>query len=267
LLACPMHRRAYEKPLGYAGDFRMMELCFTRDLSGDGLFGRFLHYMGQHYSLCRTLVARERVMRDAVRDVIDSPQPWPARVLSMAAGPAIELRKLLGDVPSLPRPIELLLLDQDETAHETAHRRLTRLLVEHHQGKLPVKLQCLKFSVRQLLKPQTLDERAVRDVTLTNLDLIYSAGLYDYLSDLVARRLTSVLYSRLRPGGRLLVGNLVEAPDSTWAMEYVVGWNLIYRTDEEMLAFAASLRPTPARVAITRDKTGGCLFLDVTSPS
>src|SRR5262249_24810441 len=151
-----------------------------------------------------------------VRTAVEFCDPAPARILSMAAGPAIELRKFLGEITFLPRPVELMLLDQDETAHETAHRRLTRLLVEQHQGKLPVRLQCLNFSVRQLLKPQTLDERAVRDVTLANLDLIYSADLYDYLSDLVARRLATVLYSRLRPGGRLLIGNLVEAPDSTW---------------------------------------------------
>jgi hypothetical protein len=266
LLACPMHRRAYEKPLGYAGDFRMMELCFTRDLGGEGLFGRFMHHIAQHYSLCRTLVAREWLMRDAVRRAIETPGDGPARVLSMAAGPAIELRRLFGELTTVRRPVEIYLLDQDETAHETAHRRLTRLLVEHHQGRLPIKVECLHFSVRQLLKPQTLAERAVRDVTLTNLDLVYSAGLYDYLTDLVARRLTSVLYSRLRPGGRLLVGNLVEAPDSTWAMEYVVGWHLIYRTEEEMLRFAAPLKPAPARASITRDPTGGCLFLDVRSP-
>jgi extracellular factor (EF) 3-hydroxypalmitic acid methyl ester biosynthesis protein len=267
LLACPMHRRAYEKPLGYAGDFRMMELCFTRDLSGDGLFGRFLHYLTQHYSVARTLVAREVVMREAVRGVAESSDERPARILSMAAGPAIEIRELLGEVTSLRRPLELVLLDQDETAHETAHRRLTRLLVEHHNNNLPVKLQCLRFSVRQLLGPRTLEERAIRDVTLANLDLVYSAGLYDYLTEPVARRLTTVLYSRLRPGGRLLVGNLVEAPDSTWVMEYVVGWHLVYRTDESMLRLAAGLKPRPARVAITRDRTGGCLFLDVTSPS
>jgi len=206
-------------------------------------------------------------MRDAVRRAIETPGDGPARVLSMAAGPAIELRRLLGEISSVRRPVELFLLDQDQTAHETAHRRLTRILVERHQGLLPVRVECLHFSVRQFLKPQTLAERAVRDVTLTNLDLVYSAGLYDYLTDLVARRLTSVLYSRLRPGGRLLVGNLVEAPDSTWAMEYVVGWHLIYRTDEDMLRFAAPLKPAPVKASITRDPTGGCLFLDVTSPS
>ena len=50
-MACPLHRRAYEKPLGYAGDYRMMELCFTRELGGEGLFGRFLHSVGQNYTL------------------------------------------------------------------------------------------------------------------------------------------------------------------------------------------------------------------------
>ncbi len=243
-----------------------MELAFTRDLSGEGLFGRFLHSVCQNYSLCRTLVAREAVMRDAIRRAIETPGDRPVRILSMAAGPAIELRRLLTEITSLGRPVELVLLDQDEAAHETAHRRLTRALVEHHKGKLPVKLQCLRFSVRQLLRPQTLDERAVRDVTLKDFDLIYSAGLYDYLTEIVARRLTTVLYTRLHPGGRLLVGNLCEAPDSTWAMEYVVGWHLIYRTEEDMLRFAAPLKPAPARVDITRDSTGGCLFLDVTSP-
>jgi hypothetical protein len=267
LLPCPMHRRAYEKPLGYAGDFRMMELYFTRDLRGDGLFGRFLHSVAQEYSLGRTVVAREAVMREAVNAAIRAPGEGPVRILSVAAGPAIELRKVLAEVTQLDRPLELILLDQDESAHETAHRRLTRLLVEHHRGKLPVKLECLHFSVRQLLKPQTLEEAAVAEHLLANLDLAYSAGLYDYLPEPVAVRLTHLLYSRLRPGGRLLIGNLVESPDTTWMMEYVLGWHLIYRTEPQMMRFAAGLAPQPARVGITRDRTDRCLFLDVTNAS
>jgi extracellular factor (EF) 3-hydroxypalmitic acid methyl ester biosynthesis protein len=267
LAACPMHRRAYEKPLGYAGDYHMMELYFTRDFRGDGLFGRFLHSVGQQYSLGRTVVAREVVMRQAVRAAIRAPGEDPVRILSVAAGPAIELRKVLAELTSLERPLDLILLDQDEAAHETAHRRLTRLLVEHHKGRLPVRLECLHFSVRQLLKPQTLEEAAVAEKVLGHLDLAYSAGLYDYLTDSVAARLTHLLYSRLRPGGRLLVGNLMETPDTTWLMEYVLGWHLVYRTEPDMLRFAEGLAPAPASVGVTRDATGRCLFLDVTSPS
>jgi hypothetical protein len=262
-----MHRRAYEKPLGYAGDYRMMELYFARDLRGDGLFGRFLHSVAQGYSLGRTVVAREALLREAVRDALRAPGEGPVRILSVAAGPAIEVRKVIGELTLLERPLELILLDQDEAAHETAHRRLSRLLVEHHSGRLPVKLECLHFSVRQLVKPQTLDEAAVAEHLLANLDLAYSAGLYDYLTDAVALRLTQVLYSRLRAGGRLLVGNLVETPDTTWIMEYVLGWQLVYRTEVDMLRFAEGLAPSPARVGITRDQTGRCLFLDVTCAS
>jgi len=62
----------------------------------------------------------------------------------------------------------------------------------------------------------------------------------------------------------MLLANLREVPDSTWMMEYVVGWTLLYRTDKDMLHFAERLTPTPARVGITQDATGQCMFLDVT---
>jgi hypothetical protein len=124
-------------------------------------------------------------------------------------------------------------------------------------------VQCLHFSVRQLLKPATPEEESVRR-TLGNLDLVYSAGLYDYLPDLVAMRLTRLLYGHLRPGGRLLMGNLTETPDSTWMLDYVLGWPLLYRTDESMLRLAHRITPTPETVGITRDASGRCIFLDVT---
>ncbi|HEV3190832.1 MAG TPA: hypothetical protein VGY54_10070, partial [Polyangiaceae bacterium] len=59
LMACPIHRRAYEKPLGYAGDYRMMELLCADELSGESLFGRFLHLTMQNYTLGRTVRARQ----------------------------------------------------------------------------------------------------------------------------------------------------------------------------------------------------------------
>jgi len=267
LMACPLHRRAIEKPLGYAGDYRMMELFFTRELAGEGLFGRFLHSIMQNYSLGRAVVAREVVMRGAVRSAIEAQGEGPVRVLALAAGPAMELRRLLEETTAIHRPVELILLDQDPSAHETAHLNLTRILLERHHGMLPVTVQCLHFSVRQLVRPQTPEERRIVHEVLSGLDLVYSAGLYDYLPDPVAFRLTQRLYAHLRPGGRLLLGNLVEAPDSTWMMKYVLDWILRYRTDETMLRLADGLLPSPARVGLVRDATERCIFLDVTKPA
>jgi extracellular factor (EF) 3-hydroxypalmitic acid methyl ester biosynthesis protein len=266
LMACPMHRRAYEKPLGYSGDYRMMELYFAEELTGDGLYGRFLHSIAQNYTLGLTVVAREAIMREAVRAAVETEGDGPVRVLALAAGPAIELRRFLEATGPLSRPVELILLDQDRAAHEVAHRHLTRILLERQHGTLPVRIRCLHSSVRQLLRPETPDDEQVVGELLAGLDLVYSAGLYDYLPEPVAVRLTSFLYSRLRPGGRVLVGNLVDTPDTTWIIDYVCGWTLLYRTDETMLRLAEGLTPTPSRTTITRDATGRCLFLDVTSP-
>jgi extracellular factor (EF) 3-hydroxypalmitic acid methyl ester biosynthesis protein len=267
LYACPMHRRAYDKPLGYAGDFRMMELYFARQLTGDGMFGRFLHSIGQNYALGHTVIAREAVMHDAVKAAIEAKGEGPVRILSLAAGPAIELRRLLDSDLAPERPVELILLDQDEAAHEAAHRRLSRILLERHHNRLPVKVTGLHFSVRQLLKPQTDEEKRIVKQTLSGLDLVYSAGLYDYLPHPVAARLTHQVYGMLAPGGRFLLGNLVEAADTTWMMDFVMGWELQYRVDATMLSLAAGLAPEPVGVGITRDRTGYCMFLDARRPA
>jgi hypothetical protein len=159
--------------------------------------------------------------------------------------------------------VQLILLDQDRSAHESAHRQLTRILLERHHGILPVTVRCLHLSVRQLISPRTAEEHAVVAETLANLDFVYSTGLYDYLPDPVAQRLTHRLYSLLRPKGRMLIGNFEETPNTTWIMDYALDWPILYRDEEAMRRFSIDLAPAPARVDITRDATGRCLFLDV----
>jgi hypothetical protein len=193
---------------------------------------------------------------------VDAEGDGPVRILALAAGPALELRRLLEDATTIRRPVELILIDQDRQAHESAHRQLSRILLERHHGTLPVTIQCLHFSVRQLLKPQTPDEVRIAEETLANIDLAYSAGLYDYLPEPVAASLTRLVFGRLRSGGRLLMGNLIETPDSTWIMDYVLGWPLVYRDEKTLLTLADGL--SPARATIARDATEHCLFLDVT---
>lgn len=264
LMACPLQRRAYEKPLGYAGDYRMMELCYTRESAGQGLFGRFLFSVAQNYTLARAVVGREVVVRTAVRQAVHAPGSAPVRILAIAAGPAMELRRWLEETDALARPVQLILVDQDRSAHESAHLQLTRALLERHHGSLPVALRCLQFSVRQLVSPRTPEEQAVVQGTIAGIHLAYSAGLYDYLPDPVAQRLTQRLYSLLVPGGRLLVGNLAETPDTSWLMDYVLHWPILYRSQRDMQRLGQALKmPPPARVSIGSDETGRCLFLDV----
>ncbi|MCA9708231.1 MAG: class I SAM-dependent methyltransferase [Myxococcales bacterium] len=256
-----IHRRAYDKPQGYAGDYELMRLFFSPRLEGDTLYGRFLHLVGQRYPMGRTVVARERIMRAAVHERIASGQP--VRVLSLACGPAIELQHVLDELPRVTHPVELLLLDQDEDALACAHRSLHRQLARRHEALAGVQLHALHFSVMQLLNPRDEAEDAVGREVIRDLDLVYSAGLFDYLPRSAARRLVRRLLDTLRPGGTLLLGNLREDPVSTWSMEHAGEWHLVYREPEDMLALAEGL-PGVAGARVQLDQTERCVFLEVT---
>lgn len=258
--AGPIHRRAYEKPQGYAGDFELMRLFFAPLMEGETLYARFLHFVGQRYPMARTVVARERTMRDAVRSLVDAGRP--ARVLSLACGPALELQNLLAELPRVESPLELYLLDQDEDALAHAHRALSSTLVERRDVLRMVELSALHFSVGQLLRPKDEAEAAVGRDVLGSMDLVYSAGLFDYLPRAVAKRLVRRLMGMLRPGGALFLGNLREDPASAFMMEHAVAWHLVYREPAEMLELAAGL-PDAEDVRLVLDETERCMFLHV----
>ncbi len=262
LYPCPMHSRAYEKPRGYAGDYLYMTLYFGAP-RGKTLYARVLHYVSQRYTLSRMVVHREKTMRDTIHAALRSDRP--ARIISLACGPAIEMRNFVSELETLEQPLSIFLIDQDEGALSHSHDALRRALDHPDKRGLPVDLQHLHFSVRQLIKPRDASEKHVVESLLKDIDLIYSAGLYDYLPEPVAKILTSRLYDLLRPGGKLFLGNLCVAPDTTWTLEFVLSWHLIYRTPESMLRIAEGLEPKP-EVRIVTDGMDACLFLEVTKP-
>ncbi len=260
----PIHRRAYDKPQGYAGDFELMRLFFARTLEGHSLYARFLHFIGQRYPMALTVIARERVMRSAVRERVATGRP--TRVLSLACGPALELQHLLDELPSVAHPVELMLLDQDEDALAHAHRGLHRLLARRNEALCGIQLHALHFSVIQLLRPKDAAEAAVSREVLDGMDLVYSAGLFDYLPRAVAKRLIRRLMGMLRPGGTLMLGNLREDPASAWMMEHAVAWHLVYREPDEMIELAAGLDDVRSAQVIF-DETQRCMFLEIVKAS
>ena len=74
---------------------------------------------------------------------------------------------------------------------------------------------------------------------LGQFDLIYSAGLYDYLPDALARLLTSKLPQMLRPQGRLLIGNFVPTGSGRGDMELFMDWTRVLRNEGAVRNLAA----------------------------
>jgi hypothetical protein len=86
---------------------------------------------------------------------------------------------------------------------------------------------------------------SVRDIitgkcSLDGMDFIYAAGLYDYLTDRFATRLSARLFDALRPGGSLIVANFIRMMEDGW-MEALMDWWLLYRTPDEVNRFASEI--------------------------
>lgn len=69
---------------------------------------------------------------------------------------------------------------------------------------------------------------------LGTFDFIYSAGLYDYLADGVAVKLTRRCMRMLKPNGVLLFTNFSPELSDDGYMESFMNWTLLQRSEDDM---------------------------------
>jgi hypothetical protein len=93
---------------------------------------------------------------------------------------------------------------------------------------------------------------------LGNMDIIYSAGLCDYLDEKLFRALVRQCHNHMNPGGVLLLGNFTAYPDSLF-LDRLLKWELIYRDEQDLKELFA---PTPFgdNVRIIAEKENVNLF-------
>lgn len=244
--------RSYSKPLGYPGDFDVMNMVYTWERRGADVYSQLLHRVGLDVGECiRTRM--EAVLKTIESVVADKGAHRTARVLSLGSGPAREVELYLSNRRMLGKHVEFSLVDPEQTALNFALEK-TWPHVLNSDGHAAV--QCLHLSFLDMLRSNG---------TFQNLppqDLIYSLGLIDYLTDRRAQSIVQRLYGMLAPGGEIVVGNMNETPLSAlWPMEFISDWTLYYRTDGEMLAWTEGLNP--AKAWTETDSTGRVRLLHI----
>jgi SAM-dependent methyltransferase len=238
----PFTRHAFAKPRGYPGDAALLDLIY-RDTPFDGEMtplGERLHAWTATGPACLSVRERRNILA-ALIDRVTAERPNP-RVLSIACGHLREAQQ--SEAVRAGAVQEIVAVDQDERSLE---------LVRHEQAANRV--STVRASIRRVLVDPTV---------YGTFDLVYAAGLYDYLEDAVAARLTSCLFSALRPGGTLLVANFAPNLRDIGYMEAIMEWRLIYRDEAEVARFTANLPPALVREqTIARDRHGNVVYLTV----
>lgn len=91
-------------------------------------------------------------------------------------------------------------------------------------------------------------------------NLIYSMGLFDYLSDRLAIAVIDWIYDRLLPGGTVIIGN-VQPQNATRAdMDTLLDWRLTHPSAEHVQRLFASSRFGSRRVTVECEPAGVQLF-------
>ena len=67
-----------------------------------------------------------------------------------------------------------------------------------------------------------------------HFDLVWSAGLFDYLEDRVAGRLLKGMWEWANPGGIIIFGNFSPVNPSRNSVEWTLEWFLIHRDEADM---------------------------------
>jgi extracellular factor (EF) 3-hydroxypalmitic acid methyl ester biosynthesis protein len=247
LMMSPWMHRALHKPLGYAGDYEVMNDIYGNSFSGPSLFAKAVSLSFASTLAGEAVRKRKDLIKKRLSDLLDSPpRGRPIRILSIAAGPAQEVFELLGEREGLPQPVEVVLFDQEKRALTFSYSRLKRLVGGRFRDR--VSLVHLHDSIKRLLRGSSVFAGQGQ------FDLVYSCGLFDYLQLLTAASLYRSLYALVAPGGTLYVGNMVPQNPSRWLMELHLDWFLVYRERAEMLELARLAVPE-ARIEIQEEET------------
>ena len=263
VLCAPFAHRAYQKPLGYAGDYEMVNMMARNPQEGASLFAKIFNvWLVQQGSAAahrnRLTYLTKCIEMETLRA---GRKGKKARVFNFACGPAIEVQQFL-DYSPLSDQVEFTLVDFDsETLAHT--QRAINSIKDRFGWQTSVQFQ--KKSVLQLIKeghkPVATGGKAAGEY-----DFIYCAGLFDYLTDHACKQLVKIFYRWLAPGGLLVVTNVTPLTSNQGSLELILDWHLIYRTAAQLKQVCSDIIPED-EVRIKSDKTGINIFLEARKPN
>jgi extracellular factor (EF) 3-hydroxypalmitic acid methyl ester biosynthesis protein len=246
LLCSPFIHRCYTKPLGYPGDFGLMNRMLDQPFEGDSLFARMVNgwlvnsAAGEAYR-CRVGHLENVLAREAFRLASGG---RVLRTLSLGCGAAPETVRFVRHHEASEGASFTLLDFNAETVSHANHEIAAAAAAAGRNIRLNVQ----QYSVRQML---TAGERLLANRRLLRsgpvergaFDVLYCAGLFDYLSDRVCARLLDVFWELAAPGALIVATNFTPANPIRRFMDYLLDWRLNYRDEGEILRLVPSLCP------------------------
>lgn len=246
----PFTRHSWEKPRGYSGDGALIDHVYRLG-AAPGLVhdasaaGRSVNAFVTGAHTC--VAVRERLHLLARLVDATAERASRAEILTLGCG---HLREAAySHAVSEGALNRWLALDRDTLSVEEMTRSYA-----HRPCIMPVK--------------STVGRLMVRPTVYGRFDLIYAAGLYEYLDDATAVLLSRALLVSLKPGGRLLFANFVTDLRDEGYMDACMDWRVNQRDEAMMQAILDALpRAELAQTKLFRGNNGNVVFALLTKRS
>lgn len=260
VLCSPFVYRTYHKPLGYAGDYEMVNMILRDPYEGASLFAKivnvcFLKNPPAEAHRNRIKYLTKKLQEETLRVHRKGRR---ARIFNLGCGPAKEIQDFLRQQDISDHACFNLLDFNDETI-EHATGLLTQARNTHRRR---TELNFFKKSVHQILKEAA---RPGPEMMPGTYDLVYCAGLFDYMSDRICKRLMNIFYDLLAPGGLLIATNVDASKPFRHSMELILEWHLICRNEAQFAALNPE-KAGPGQFSVTHEQTGVNVFIEVRKP-
>lgn len=258
VMVSPWAHRCFSKPFGYAGDYEMLNMALRDPFEGQNSYAQLVNaymlstdppiaYSNRIAMLVEHIrLEAQRVRRDHGRSL---------KALTIGCGPVNEILRFMREDP-LSSGCEFHLMDFNQQTIDFARSRIEAANRERGHR---IKPHYINKSIHDLLQ----EARSRRQSFDTTYDLIYCAGLFDYLSDRICGNLIELFYRQVEAGGLVIVTNVEHSRPILASLELLMEWYLIYRTGADML----TLKPGLGEQSVRCDITNINQFLVVRKPA
>lgn len=227
------------KPHGYAGDFEIIDKIYTHWISDY----QHLHKWDMFFHSQKATEAvrnRKNYFIDLMKKT-DLIQQEKLKVLNVGCGPSREIKEYLDVNPDTNTIFDCV--DSDQNAILYA-KSLCNGIAGH-----------INFHNRNIFRFKNNKK----------YDLIWSAGLFDYLNDKSFKFLLQHLLRMVDSGGHLIIGNFSRVNPSRHYMEFGE-WFLNHRYENNLQSLAIDCGVEPKFIQVDSESEGINLFLKIHKP-
>ncbi|MCX7661196.1 MAG: PilZ domain-containing protein, partial [Candidatus Omnitrophica bacterium] len=245
-------KRAFEKPRGYPGDYKMLEIIYDNKFISKNIIGLYFdsYFLRNPYAIAVKI--RKDLLREILQNFLTKTELQKINILNIACGSCREIKELLPNLTT-NSSIRFTCLDWDEEALSFSKSVLLPLAGKN------IEFNFIKEDVMNLIK----DEKIIQ--TLGRQNLIYSIGLIDYLPDRVLKRLVYILYQLLEKEGKLILTHKnKEKTFPPLPPDWFCDWKFVPRNKEEVMRLFYNCGIARSSILIDPDEFDYIYYFTVT---